>query len=343
MRKILRPIGIRGGMDVGSDNRIHTTFSHNPSTLRLASQNPNLQNLPRPKGKDDLATIIRNLIIAKPGSTFLARDYSGIEAVLVGFCASAPNYIRLSKIDVHSFYTAYALNQLDGRVGSNDLPLLSWDDAKLSSRLAEIKKEFKTDRNELYKHLIHGANFAQQPKGAVEKIYKETGIQYDVKKVATVMGIYFELFPEIKKWHHSLLLQAERDGYLRNPFGYIHRFSRVFSYKKEAGKWKKEPGDDSNRVIAFLPQSTAAGIIKEALLRLYFNRWEEAGQYLRLQIHDECFTETPLELVDKVDGVLKEEMERPIIEMRLPASYKMGEYLTILTESKKGDRWGEMR
>ena len=329
-------------MPVGKDGRVHCTYNHNPSTLRLACQNPNMQQLPRPKGKEDLATIIRNLIVAGPGQIFLARDYSGIESVLVGYFANAPAHIRLSKIDIHSFYTAYALNQLDGRVKSADLPLLSWDDEKLTARLAEIKKEFKTERNELYKHLVHGANFAQQPKGAAEKIYKETGIQFDLKKIQTVMGIYFELFPEIKKWHHSLLLQAERDGYLRNPFGYIHRFSRVFNYKKEAGKWKKEPGDDSNRVIAFLPQSTAAGIIKEALLRLYFNRFEEAGEYLRLQIHDEVFTETPVELVDKVDMVLKEEMERPIVEMRLPASYKMGEYLTILTESKQGNRWGGM-
>lgn len=38
---------IRGGMPIGPDGAIHTTFSHNPSTLRLASQNPNMQQLPR--------------------------------------------------------------------------------------------------------------------------------------------------------------------------------------------------------------------------------------------------------------------------------------------------------
>lgn len=45
---ITQPDGtIRGGMPIGKDGAIHTTYSHNPSTLRLASQQPNLQNLPR--------------------------------------------------------------------------------------------------------------------------------------------------------------------------------------------------------------------------------------------------------------------------------------------------------
>lgn len=333
---------IRGGLPIGLDGRVHTLYTHNPSTLRLASQNPNLQNLPRPKGPDDLSSIIRNLFVAGDGCTFLARDYSGIEAVLVGYFALAPRYIRLAKIDVHSFYTAYALHELDGRISGNDLPLLSWDDDKLRGRLSEIKKEFKHDRNSLYKHLIHGANFKQGPKGAQEKIFLETGIEYPVNLIAKVMGIYFELFPEIPKWHTSVLLQAEKDGYIRNPFGYVHRFNKVFDYEKVGGQWEKKPGPDTNKVIAFGPQSTAAGIIKEALLRLYFERFYEAGIYLRLQIHDEIFCEVPKELIEVVDAIMREEMERPIEALAMPESWGMGPYLSIDTEAKMGNRWGGM-
>jgi DNA polymerase I-like protein with 3'-5' exonuclease and polymerase domains len=329
-------------MPTGSDGCIHTLYTHNPSTLRLASQNPNLQNLPRPKGPDDPATIIRNLVVAHPGNVFFARDYSGIEAVLVGYFAMAPRYIRLAKMDVHSFYTAYAIHELDGRIKGNDLPLLSWDDDKLRARLAEIKKEFNHERNTLYKHLIHGGNFKQGPKGAQEKIFLETGIEYPVSLVAKVMSIYFELFPEIPKWHSTILHQAEKDGYIRNPFGYVHRFHKVFDYEKLDGIWHKKPGPDTNKVIAFLPQSTAAGIIKEAILRLFYNRFEEAGQYLRLQVHDEIFSECPEPIWQQIDAIKKEEMERPIIALPLPASYGMGPYLSIDTEEKVGLRWGSM-
>lgn len=341
---ITQPGGvIRGGMRVGRDGRVHTTYTHNPSTLRLASQEPNLQNIPRPGGKDDLKTIIRNLVVAGDGYTFLARDYSGIEAVLVGYFALSPRYIRLSKIDVHSFYTAYALHELDGRVKAADLPDFDWPDARLIPHLAAIKKEFKADRNSLYKHLVHGANFFQGPAGAQEKILNETGIEFPISKIKRVMDIYFALFPEIKKWHHRIWAATEKDGFVRNPYGYVHRFYRVYSYEKIGGAWQKKPGVDANKVVAFLPQSTAAGIIKEAILRLYFDRFDEAGQFMRLQIHDEVFCEVPISLVDHVDAVMQEEMERPIKQLPLPTSYGMGEYLSILTEAKRGDRWGSMR
>lgn len=324
----------RGGMPIGTDGRIHTTFGTDPSTLRSSSRNPNLQNLPRPtKNKDDLSNIIRNLIMAGTGSVFTARDYSGIEAVLVGYEAQSERYMRLAKIDVHSFYTAYALHELDGRVRSSELPLLSWGDDKLKASLADLKDRFKEDRNSLYKHLVHGANFMQGAEGARQKIYSETGIEYELALVKRVMSIYFELFPEIKKWHREELLRAEDNGYVRNAFGYVHRFSKVFEYEMVGGKWEKYPGPQANQVIAFKPQSNAAGIIKEAMLRLYYDRFEEAGQYLRLLVHDELFSEVPEASVDRVDGVMQEEMEKPVPELN---------GLVILTEAKKGLRWGMM-
>lgn len=326
-------------MPIGPDRRVHPTLTRNPETLRSACNNPNLQNLPRSKS---FGVTIRNLIVAKPGSILLARDYSGIEAVLVGYFAQSARYIRLAKLDVHSYYTAYALNQLDGRVATADLPDINWADDKLIPHLAWLKKTYKEDRNSLYKHLVHGANFMQGPMGAKEKILLETGIDYPVGLVSKVMGVYFELFPEIKKWHGQVLLQVEKDGFIRNPFGYVQRFNKVFDYENIGGVWRKEPGPDSCKVIASGPQSTAAGIITESMLRLYQNRFEEAGQYLRLLVHDELLSEVPLEKADEVDQIMKEEMEKPITELPLPESFNQGNFLAVLTEPKRGQRWGSM-
>lgn len=274
---------------------------------------------------------------------FTARDYSGIEAVLVGYFALSARYIRLAKLDVHSFYTAYALYELDRRISANDLPETSWDDERLRTRLGEIKAEFKTERNELYKHLVHGNNFMQGAKGTQEKIFQETGIEHPIARIKKVMDVYFGLFPEIRTWHTNVMAQADKDGYLRNPFGYTLRFHRVYKWEKIGGEWQHEPGDEANEAIAFLPQSTAAGIITEAMLRLYYDRFEEAGQYLRLLVHDELFNEVPIEIRELVDSALKEEMERPVHELPLPASYGMGSYLSIDTEPKWGYRWGRMK
>lgn len=343
---VTQPNGrIRGGISIALDGRVHTTFTSNPSTLRSASQKPNLQNIPRPNPNDpsDAANLIRNFFRAPEGTILSARDFSGIEAKLVGYFAGDPDYMRLCAIDVHSFYTAHAVSALDGRIKSSDLPDLSWDDARLTSYLAYIKKNFKSDRNNLYKHLVHAANFGQKEKGATEKIFLETGINYPVATIKRVMDVYYDLFPKIRKWHWNALLQVEAEGYLKNPFGYIHRFSRPFDYEKQGVEWRRTPGMDANRVWAFLPQSTAAGIIKESMLKLFTSRFEEAGQYLRLLIHDELFLECPESLVDQVDSIVQEEMERPIIQMPLPEAYNMGSHLIIGTEGKRGKTWGSMK
>ena len=337
---------IKGGMHAGPDGRIRTTYTHNPSTLRLASQAPNLQNLPRPnaKNKDALANLIRNMIVPTPGWILGARDLSGVEAVLVGYEAKDKDYIRLAHHDIHSFYTSHALYEVEKRISANDLPQLSWDDDKLFSRLAEIKKEFKTERNNLYKHLIHAKAFGQGEYGARDKIFEETGIIYDVKLIRRLMDIYEELFPLITKWQKDVRLQAHDQGFLKNAYGYIHRFNHVFRFEKDkySDTWERKLGDDAEAVLAFLPQSNAAGIIKEAMLRLYFERFQEAGQFMRLTTHDEILWECPPEILYEVDEVVRQEMERPISELPLPSSYNMGQHLWIYSEAKSGLRWGDM-
>ena len=342
--RVMGALRVWGGMPVWKDARVHTLFLHNPSTLRLSSASPNLQNLPRPdKDPNALQNLIRNLIIAAPGCTLTARDFSGIEAVLVGYEAKDPGYIRLALRDVHSFYTAYSLYELDKRISANDLPQLSWDDEKLFKRLAEIKKEFGYERNSLFKHLVHAINFGQGALGARDKVYEETDILFDVKRISRAMDVYRELFPKIPTWQKDIRLQAHDAGYLRNAYGYTHRFSHVFAYKLRNGIWDKVPGDDAEAVLAFKPQSTAAGIMKAALLVLYNEYFEQAGQFLRLTIHDEILCECPEERRKQVDAVLQKVMEAPIQELPLPESYGMGSHLAILTEPKWGARWGSMR
>ena len=342
---------LHGGMPIGPDGRIHTVYGRDASTLRFTSEDPNLQNLNRPNPKDpnDIANIVRNLVVATPGSILYARDFSGIEAVLTGYFAMDARYIRIAKRDVHTFYTVHAVYELEGgrRIQAADLPDINWSDDRLFPYLEQLKKEFKTDRNNLYKHLVHAANFMQGAKGAADKIFSETGVQYPVATVKKVMDVYYNLFPKIRQWHWNVLDEAEKDGYLRNPFGYVHRFNRPYNYKKEFGEWVRKPGEDANAAIAFKPQSTAVGIITEAILRLYFNRFSEAGRYLRLQVHDELLFEIPRPDWEGVDVVVKEEMEAPIPQMPLPISWGMGQYLNVLTEAKadfnEPSRWGSMK
>lgn len=347
---------VSGGMQIGPDNRIHTTFGHNPSSLRLCSFDPNLQNIPR--GGDELSNYVKEIFVCPAGSTFWERDFSGIEAKLVGYFAGARQYVRLTSIDVHSFYTSYALNAIDGRVKANDLPLLDWDDDRLTARLKELKKEFGFERNSLYKHLVHGANYLQSPRGAAEHIFKNTGRAFDPKLIARVMGIYFELFPEIRKWHRDLCnrvdgtkrREAGEDDldpwtlgvcYVKNPFGYVHHFYDVLEWKKVGNEWISSFGEDAKRLVSFLPQSTAAAIIKQAAKRLYYD-YPWVGETLRLLIHDSILGETKESYLETCLKISQEVMETPIPELPLDPTWGMGEYLSIGTEAKVGPCWGTM-
>lgn len=348
---------IKGGLKVDPDNRVRGTFGHNPSSLRLCMFDPNLQQIPRGGG---ISKYVKDMFVAPEGSMFWERDFSGIEAVLVGYFAGAPNYVRLAKMDVHSFYTAYALNALDGRVAGNDLPDLSWDDSRLSARLAEIKKEFKSDRNDLYKHLVHGANYLQTPAGARSHIFKNTNTYHPLPLITKVMGVYFELFPEIRQWHRDLCNRVDgtkrRDAgsegdaidpwtlgvcYARNPFGYTHRFYNVLEWQKVGTEWISSYGEDAKRLVSFLPQSTAAAIIKQAAKSLFYNH-EGVGKSLRLLIHDSILGEAPEGDIDRCMETSRLVMEAPIPQLPLDPTWNMGEYLTILTEAKSGKSWSSM-
>lgn len=336
---------LEGGMPIGPDGRIHTVYGRDASTLRFTSEDPNLQNLPRPtKDPNDLANIVRKLIVAQEGWEFGATDFAGIEAVLVGFFAMYPEYIRLALHDAHTYLTVYAIYETEGsaRIKAADLPELSWSDDHLFPYLKQLKKEFATERNKLYKHIGHAFNFGQSPKGTQAKVYSETGVEYPLSTFNRLQDIYFTIFPKIRQWQRNVTEQAEKDGYIRNPFGYVSRFSKVFDYKKEHGEWLKHAGPDWNKAIAFGPQSTAVGIITEAILELFHNRFEEAGQYLRLQVHDELLYEAPRAKLDNVTNIIEATMHRPIPELKLPASWGLGDYLKINIESKRGVRWGEM-
>lgn len=320
---------------------------------------PNLQQIPR--GGKGIENWVKEMFVAPAGYSFWERDFSGIEAVLVGYFAGAREYVRLAKIDVHSFYTAYALNALDGRINANDLPDLSWDDTRLKQRLGEIKKEFKAERNGLYKHLVHGANYLQSPTGAQKHIFKTTNAAFDIKLIRKVMGVYFELFPEIPKWHDELCERVDGTkrrvsedsiptgtdpwefgvAYARNPFGYVHHFYNVLDWEKVNGAWYSSKGEDAKRLVSFLPQSTAAAIIKKAAKSIYYDH-PDVGGTLRLLIHDSVLGEVVEGELQRCLELSQQIMEAPIPELPLDPAWGMGQFLTILTEAKVGRSWGEM-
>lgn len=342
---------IEGGLPVGPDGRIHTTYKHDPSTMRLSAAAPNMTNIPR--GSSDLQKLVRGFFVTPEGFEFVARDFSGIEGVLTGFFANAPRIIRLFKLDGHSYFTAYAEYELNKTLTYADLPQESWPDDQLKGRLAEIKKQFKPVR-ETNKKVTHGANYMETAAMAQVILLNELGVLYPIKEIAKIMEFYHELFPEIRRWHSTLVSEVggakakvppqrwgfeARNCFVRNPFGLPHRYYDVVKWEKGPGGWDWSFGDDAKRLASFLPQSTARFILTRAAQRMA-QRDPKLAKTFRLFVHDELLAECRLGGEgDRFLQLSQEEMERPVDELVMPD----GTLLAIGTEAKRGRVWGEMR
>lgn len=344
---------VLGGFPVGPDGRVHTTFTHNPSSLRLSSVGPNLQNIPRGSGSD-YAKWVKEVFVAAPGHLFWERDFSAIEAVLVGYFAGAPNYIRFAKMGVH----AYLASHIVGR------PIdLKWADADIKAYIKALKKE-EPVAYDTAKRIVHGSNYMMT---AVKMSYEYPETFPTPKKARELQGLYFDLFPEISAWHRELAIRVDGtkrkrpdDGevvdpwtlgiaYVQNPFGYIHRFYNVLDWtlleaEDNGGvrEWVWSFGDDAKRLVSFLPQSTAAAIIKRAGKRLWYD-YPDVGRTMRLWIHDSILGEVSEAEVENALDVSQRVMEEPIPQLPLDPAWGMGEYLSIGTEAKVGPVWGSMK
>jgi len=336
---------LTGGFPTGMDGRVHGTFTHNPSTLRLSLVDPNLQTIPR--GNDQaVQRWVKECFVAPEGSMFWARDYSGIEAVLVGYFAGSPTYIRAATLGVHAFLASH----LAGTPAD-----WSWEDAALKECFTTVKKQHRA----LYdtaKRCVHGSNYMMTPR----KMFMEYPDTFPtIKEAQRLQSLYFDLFPEIPAWHKDICHRVDgtKPGtpvetgselwafgvcQVWNPFGYLHRFYNVLDWEHIEGEWYSSFGEDAKRLIAFLPQSTAAAIIKKAGATLWYE-YPHVGQTMRLWIHDEILGETSEEDLEECLLISQRVMESPHQELPLDPDYGLGSHLKIGTEAKVGRSWAEMQ
>jgi DNA polymerase family A len=326
---------ISGGFPVGADGRVHTIFTNAPSTLRTSTRSPNLQNLPR--GADPLATLVKAMFVAPGECEFWARDFSGIEAVLVGYAAGSHRYTRLAKLGVHDYFLAHGLLRPQGLITDADLPNLAWSDSDLKEAFKALKAKFKAQRD-VAKRCVHLSNYVGTP-GKMHEEYPEDFLTK--KSAALAQGAYFELFPEIPTWHWRICRDVDKKGFIRTHDGFVHRFYSVLRWRKIDGKWEPEFGDDAKRLVALGPQHEAAVIGKEAGKRI-FHQYPDARGWLRLFIHDEWLMEVPEGKGERADQVLTEAMNQPVKWLPLDPSWNMGTHLAVGTEGKHGPSWAEM-
>lgn len=343
---------------------------------------PNITNVTQDKGgKANLAAGFRKCVIASPGCRLLEVDYSGIEAVETGWFARDPAYIRLAKLGVH----AYLASHLLGRPAD-----LAWSDHDLLAYFGSLKKAHALiyDQAKRCVHGTNYGLTPYGMASTFPDLYKDDKAAERVQKIYFEICPALPAWHAALRQQAydagclggpgEVLLGADNACYKPgwkgaspwpHPFQYRHWFWSVLAYSPitEAqhlrrakqgrpsvdiqGRWfAVNWGEDSKRVIAFYPQSTASGVLKRSARALfahpdhpsYIGDAYHGRTPFRAPIHDSLLLEVPDRAWDRVYERVCREMLRPISEQPLPAVWGMGSHLQVGIAAKVGRNWLEM-
>ncbi len=253
--------------------RIHTSYSQTGSvTGRLASSNPNLQNIPT---RTDLGRRVRRGFIAGPGLTLLSIDYSQIELRLVAYMADDAAMLDAFKAgqDIHAT-TAAAIYRVP---------------------LDQVTKEQRRHAKSINFGLIYGMS--------AFGLHRTT--DFTLAEAENFTKAYFEQFPGVKHYLDGIRRQAATRGYVETLLG-RRRYFPGLSTQTNPNIRAREEREAINAPI----QGTAADIIKIAMQRLppALAGAGLSGRML-LQVHDELVLECPPEELNQTARIVQDIME----------------------------------
>lgn len=266
--------------------RVHTSFSMaGTSTGRLASSDPNLQNIPirTEKGRQ-----IRQAFIAENGYKLMSLDYSQIELRLLTEMADVP---QLSK--------AF-------REGS-DIHMITASEV-MGIPLSQVTPELRRQAKAINFGIIYGISafgLSQQ-------------LSIPQSAAAEYIKAYFEKYPGIQEYMEKMKIFAREHGYVQTLFG-RKCYTPGISDKNPALR-----GFAERQAINAPLQGTNADIIKKAMNKIPSSLHQHnLGAKMLLQVHDELIFEVLESEIEQTAMVLKKVMEN-IVFLKVPLVVGVG-------------------
>jgi len=261
---------------VASDSRIHTTFSQvAAATGRLASSDPNLQNIPA-RSADGMR--IRGAFVAGQGyESLMSADYSQIEMRLMAHLSGDEALIEAfnSGEDLHRTMASMVFG----------------------TPVAEVTGE---ERSRI-KATSYGLAYGLSSYGLAAQL----GIP--VPEAAALRERYFERFGKVRDYLEGLVAQARADGYTQTMFGRRR-------YLPDLRSTNRQRREMAERAALNAPiQGSAADIVKIAMMDVAA-ALSEAGLASRLlvQIHDELLLEVAPGEEAAVEELVRAQMASPV-------------------------------
>ncbi len=268
--------------------RVHTTYNQTvASTGRLASTDPNLQNIPI---RSELGRSIRTAFVAQaPNAVILSADYSQIELRIMAHVCGDETLINAFK-NGHDIHKATAANLFG-------VPL----------------DEVTSDMRRIAKTVNFGIMYGQGAFG----LARQLGI--DNNQAKEIITNYFARYSRIKQYIEQTIHQAEIHGYVETICGRRRYFPDITSKNRNIKS-------AAERTAVNTPiQGSAADMIKLAMINIHASMKRLGMKSLMmLQVHDELVFEAMPGEINELTALVKETMEAALPLGSVPVLVETG-------------------
>ena len=252
--------------------RVHTSFLlAATNTGRLASSDPNLQNIPikSEDGKD-----IRKSFIAKENHLLISADYNQIEMRILADLADVKGLKKAFKnnVDIHSLTASQIFNV--------DIKMISQDQRRKA------------------KAINFGIIYGISQYGLAKQINVSN------HEAEEFLNSYFAKFPEIKAYMDQTKKFCRKSGYVNNIFGRRSHFLSINDKNFNIRNFQERAA--INAPI----QGSASEIMRLAMIRLdkRLSGEKDKRTKMLLQIHDELIFEAPKNEAKRISKIIIDEM-----------------------------------
>lgn len=266
--------------------RVHTHYSQTTAvTGRLASSDPNLQNIPVRTGE---GRRIREAFIAPPGHCIISADYSQIELRIMAHL-SADNGL------LNAFAQGEDIHRATAAEVFGVMPLEVSDDQRRAAKAINFG-------------LIYGMS--------AFGLAKQLGIERSAAQ--TYIDRYFDRYPGVARYMEETRQSAHHHGYVETVFG-----RRLWLPDLKAGQQGRRQGAERAAINAPM-QGTAADLIKMAMIAVQHWLNQECLQTrLIMQVHDELVLDVPETERDQVHAALGPLMTQ-VAKLKVPLVVDIG-------------------
>ena len=266
--------------------RVHTTYSQAVAvTGRLASNDPNLQNIPirTPQGRR-----IREAFIAPPGCKIVSADYSQIELRIMAHLSGDENL-------KHAFARGDDVHR-----------------ATAAEVFGRTLDEVSADERRTAKVINFGLIYGMSAFGLAQNLGTERAT------AQAYIDSYFSRYPGVKRYMDETRERARTQGFVETVFG-----RRLWLPEMKSGSPARRQAAERAAINAPM-QGTAADLIKLAMVAVQrWLDESRLGAQLVMQVHDELVLEVPEVELEGVKEGLRERMEN-VAELEIPLIVEVG-------------------